>query len=191
MNRPFMKVFTEERERTVLLCINAGAAMRFGTRGTFKSMQAARAAALLGWMAQARSNDRVGALVFGDVPDGMQFIPPARSRGPLWRTLKTLCRRTPPKNPKPVTLEDVLTRARAHRPDRRACFHHQRFPPGDRQTLEKTAEPICAGAAISIVMVGVQADPADKTICRCDGSGLVQRHGRQAHSGRNRQQKGA
>ena len=37
-NKPHIKVFTEERERTVILCIDANVAMRFGTRGTFKSV---------------------------------------------------------------------------------------------------------------------------------------------------------
>src|SRR5271156_6307745 len=65
-DKPYVKVFTEERERTVILCVDTNAAMRFGTRGTFKSVQAARAAALLGSQASS-SNDRVGCLLFGDV----------------------------------------------------------------------------------------------------------------------------
>jgi uncharacterized protein (DUF58 family) len=92
-DKPHVKVFTEERERTVILCVDANAAMRFGTRGTFKSVQTARAAALLGWHANG-SNDRVGCLVFGDVPDGLQFFAPARSRKSLWLTLKLLSQAT-------------------------------------------------------------------------------------------------
>ncbi len=88
-DKPHVKVFTEERERTVILCVDANAAMRFGTRGTFKSVQIARAVALLGWQASG-SNDSVGCLVFGDVPDGMQFFAPARSRKSLWLALKLL-----------------------------------------------------------------------------------------------------
>ena len=87
-NKPHVKVFTEERERTVLLCIDANAAMRFGTRGTFKSVQAARAAALLGWQANG-SSDRVGCLVFG-ATDGIAYFRPTRSRHALWQTLKLL-----------------------------------------------------------------------------------------------------
>ena len=159
MNRPFMKVFTEERERTILLCINAGAAMRFGTRGTFKSIQAERAAALLGWMAQA-SNDRVGALIFGDVPDGMQFIAPARSRSPLWRTLKTLCRRTPPKNPKPVTLEEALTTLERTAPTGALIFIISDFQP-----VTDSLEKILANLRrrCDIIMIGV-TDPADRDL---------------------------
>src|SRR5580704_248263 len=88
-DKPYVKVFTEERERTVIICIDANAAMRFGTRGTFKSVQAARAAALLGWHANG-SKDRVGCIVFGDVSEGIQFFAPTRSRSALWQTLKLL-----------------------------------------------------------------------------------------------------
>jgi uncharacterized protein (DUF58 family) len=88
-NQPHVKIFVEERERTVILCVDANAYMRFGTRETFKSVQAARAAALLGWHANGR-NDRVGCLVFGDVPDGMQVFAPRRSRQSLWEALKLL-----------------------------------------------------------------------------------------------------
>ena len=50
-NEPHLKVFREERERSVVLCVDKGPHMAFGTRGTFKSVQAARAAALIGWAA--------------------------------------------------------------------------------------------------------------------------------------------
>jgi uncharacterized protein (DUF58 family) len=103
---PHLKVFTQEREHTVLLCIDATAQLRFGTRGTFKSVQAARAAALLGWSA-SRNHDRVGAIVYGDVPDGMRYFSPARSRRPLWKTLKLLSQ-PQPAHPRPGSLEDAL-----------------------------------------------------------------------------------
>src|SRR3984957_99186 len=106
-DEPHVKVFTEERERTVILCIDANAAMRFGTRGTFKSVQTARAAALLGWQANS-SNDRVGCLVFGDVPEGMQFFAPARSRRALWQALKLVSRTEQGVHKSPVTPEAML-----------------------------------------------------------------------------------
>ncbi len=87
--KPHLKVFTEERERTVLLAIDANAAMRFGTRGTFKSVQAARAAAVLGHQAHGE-NDKLGCVVFGDVEEGLRFFTPARSGRALWQALKLL-----------------------------------------------------------------------------------------------------
>ena len=59
------KLFVEERERPVLLVVDFRASMRFGTRGMYKSVLAARLAALLGWCAVA-SHDRVGGFVFTD-----------------------------------------------------------------------------------------------------------------------------
>jgi uncharacterized protein (DUF58 family) len=88
-DRPHLKVFREERERSVVLCLDKGPHMGFGTRGTFKSIQAARAAALIGWAA-SRLNDRVGGLVFGDPGVGLQHFRPARGRRALWQLLRTL-----------------------------------------------------------------------------------------------------
>ena len=63
--RAHTKLFVEERERPVLLVVDFRAGMRFGTRGMYKSVLAARLAALLGWCAVA-SHDRVGGFVFTD-----------------------------------------------------------------------------------------------------------------------------
>jgi uncharacterized protein (DUF58 family) len=63
--------------------------MVFGTRGTFKTVQAARAAALIGWAA-SRLNDRVGGMAFGDPQVGLQHFRPARGRRALWQLLRTL-----------------------------------------------------------------------------------------------------
>jgi len=59
------KLFVEERERPVLLVVDARASMRFATRGMYKSVMAARLAAVLGWSAVA-ARDRVGGFVIGD-----------------------------------------------------------------------------------------------------------------------------
>jgi uncharacterized protein (DUF58 family) len=62
--RPHTKLFTEERERSVLAVLSCNPSLRFGTRVRFKSVQAARAAALLAW-ATALSGDRFGAIGYG------------------------------------------------------------------------------------------------------------------------------
>ncbi len=61
--RPHTKLFHEERERPVLLLVDQGLPMFFGSRNCFKSVQAAHVAALLAWAA-LQQNDRVGGLVF-------------------------------------------------------------------------------------------------------------------------------
>jgi uncharacterized protein (DUF58 family) len=88
-NLPHLKVFREERERSVVLCVDRGPHMSFGTRGTFKSVQAAKAAALLGWAA-ARLHDRVGGMLFGDSRQGIQYFRPTKDRRALWRLLHAL-----------------------------------------------------------------------------------------------------
>jgi len=90
-NSPHLKVFREERERSVVLCVDQSPHMNFGTRGTFKSIQAARAAALLGWAASSQ-NDRVGGLLFGDAADVPHHFRPTKDRRALWRLLKALSR---------------------------------------------------------------------------------------------------
>lgn len=86
---PHLKVFREERERNVMLCVEHSAAMNFGTRGTFKSVQAARAAALLGWAAN-HHHDRVGGLLFGNPARPLEYVQPARGHRSLWRLLNLL-----------------------------------------------------------------------------------------------------
>ncbi|MDY1548575.1 DUF58 domain-containing protein [Luteibacter sahnii] len=58
------KLFQEEREGRLLVLLDTNASMRFGTRVRFKSVQAARVAALAAWYA-IRGGDRVGVLSFG------------------------------------------------------------------------------------------------------------------------------
>ena len=64
-NKPHSKVFREERERPVLLWTDFRASMLFGTRHCFKSVLAARVAALVAWKA-VQQGDRLGALLFAD-----------------------------------------------------------------------------------------------------------------------------
>lgn len=79
--KPHTKLFEEEREQGLLLAMDLNPGMRFGTRVRFKSVQAARAAALLAWMATA-AGDRVGALGFGGGVNG-EVKPAGGRRGAL------------------------------------------------------------------------------------------------------------
>ena len=59
------KLYREERERPVFISVDYRAAMQFATRGVFKSVQAAKLAALIAWLAQ-NNGDRVGGQIFSD-----------------------------------------------------------------------------------------------------------------------------
>lgn len=85
--KPHTKLFEEEREQGLLLALDCNPTMHFGTRVRFKNVQAARAAALLAWMA-ARRGDRVGAIGFGG---GIETeTKPAGGRRGVLRTLRAL-----------------------------------------------------------------------------------------------------
>jgi len=85
--KPYVKLFREERERPVWLLVDMGSSMRFGTRVAFKSVVAAKAAALLAWAA-SDNGDRVGGLVF-DESRQFEQRPMARTAGllPLLKAL--------------------------------------------------------------------------------------------------------
>lgn len=59
------KIYQEERERPVLLWVDLSPTMFFGTRQCFKSVLAAKLAALLAW-SSVQHGDRLGGLVFSD-----------------------------------------------------------------------------------------------------------------------------
>jgi uncharacterized protein (DUF58 family) len=62
--RPHTKLYQEERERPIIVMVDFGPSMFFGTRRAFKSVVATQAAALLGWAA-IQHGDRIGAFLFG------------------------------------------------------------------------------------------------------------------------------
>ncbi len=62
---PHTKIFREERERPIFIAVDNRPSMHFATRGVFKSVQAAKLAALLAWAAQ-QQGDRIGGQLFSE-----------------------------------------------------------------------------------------------------------------------------
>ncbi len=89
--RVHTKLFHEERERPVLMLVDARLPMRFGTRDSFKSVLAARAAATLAWAARD-AGDRVGGIILR--PSGHLEVAPQRTRGRLVGFLRHLSEAT-------------------------------------------------------------------------------------------------
>jgi uncharacterized protein (DUF58 family) len=79
--KPHTKLFREERERAVFLCLDYRAPMFFATRGAFKSVIASRIAATLAW-ASEHHGDRVGGLIFSDT-EHRELRPQRGTRGVL------------------------------------------------------------------------------------------------------------
>jgi uncharacterized protein (DUF58 family) len=88
--KPHTRVYTDERERRVLLVVDQRLAMFYGTRVQMKSVTAAELAALLAWHV-VDAGDRVGAVVFDDART--VEIEPHRSRKTVLRMLKALVER--------------------------------------------------------------------------------------------------
>jgi len=106
--RPHTKLFREERERPVLLCVDLGPAMFFGSR-RLKTAQALRAAALLAWAAE-QAGDRVGGVVIAHA--GHRSRPALPRREAVLTLLKTLVELQPrvPAPPLPDLLDNGLAR---------------------------------------------------------------------------------
>ncbi|MFG1464264.1 DUF58 domain-containing protein [Xanthobacter sp. DSM 24535] len=85
--RTHTKLFQEERERPVLILLDCRSFMRFGTRAAFKSVQAARAAAVLAWIS-TDAGDRVGGLVM--TPRAIHSHSPQRSRARVLGFIKAM-----------------------------------------------------------------------------------------------------
>jgi uncharacterized protein (DUF58 family) len=77
MQQPYVKVYREERQLTVLLAVDLSASTEFGSRGSSKRELAAELAAALGFAA-ALNGDRVGLLLFSDRVE--LALPPRRGR---------------------------------------------------------------------------------------------------------------
>ena len=84
---PHVKVFTEERELTVMLLVDVSASEEFGSRGTRKSEMAAEVAAQIAFSAIA-NNDRVGLLLFSDRVE--KVIPPKKGRKHVLRLVSDI-----------------------------------------------------------------------------------------------------
>ncbi len=137
--KPYVRVYSEERDRPTILVVDQRINMFFGSRVSMKSVIAAEAAALAAWRALSQG-DRIGAFVFNE--NSVEQIAPRRSRNTVVRILERISRfnhmlhaDTPP-HPNPTRLNDVLEAAA------RVCHHDaliliaSDFDGADQQTRE-------------------------------------------------------
>jgi uncharacterized protein (DUF58 family) len=89
---PFVKIFREERELTVMFMVDLSASGDFGSAGKTKNETAAEICALLAFSA-IKNNDKVGLLVFTDHVE--MFIPPAKGSTHVLRIIRELLNFTP------------------------------------------------------------------------------------------------
>ena len=84
---PFVKVFEEERELTVMLVIDMSRSAFFGTRTQFKNEMMTEICAVLAFSA-INNNDKVGVIFFSDRIE--KFIPPKKGRGHILLIIREL-----------------------------------------------------------------------------------------------------
>ncbi|MEG0519075.1 MAG: DUF58 domain-containing protein [Bacteroidales bacterium] len=87
LRSPYIKVFEEEREMTVVLLIDVSSSSIFGTTAKSKRELIAEIAAVLSFSASI-NNDKVGALFFSSKVE--KFIPPKKGRSHLLRIIREL-----------------------------------------------------------------------------------------------------
>ncbi len=87
MEQPFIKVYREERELSVMLLIDASSSQDFGSGDRTKREVCAEFAAIMAFLA-TRNNDRIGVIVFSDEVE--LFIPPKKGRGHVWRVIQEI-----------------------------------------------------------------------------------------------------
>ena len=86
-NRPYVKIFEEERELTVMLMIDVGASRNFGTISKLKKNQITEIAAVLAFSA-IQNNDKIGVIFFSDKIE--KFIPPKKGRTHILHIIREL-----------------------------------------------------------------------------------------------------
>lgn len=86
-NNPYIKVFEEERELTLMLIIDVSASENFGTSGQLKKEVITEIAATLAFSA-IQNNDKIGVILFSDKIE--KFIPPKKGKSHVLMIIRTL-----------------------------------------------------------------------------------------------------
>lgn len=86
-NRPYVKVFEEERELTVMLLIDVSGSLDFGTQGQTKRDMVTEIAATLAFSA-IQNNDKIGVIFFSDKIE--KYIPPKKGRKHILHIIREL-----------------------------------------------------------------------------------------------------
>jgi uncharacterized protein (DUF58 family) len=92
MNETYVKVFTEEREMTVMLLVDLSSSERFGSISRPKVETVAEVSALLAFSA-IKNNDRVGLILFTDRVE--KYVPPKKGRGHVMRVVTEILNAKP------------------------------------------------------------------------------------------------
>jgi uncharacterized protein (DUF58 family) len=157
--KPHTKLYQEERERSLFLAVDYCQDMFFGTRVAFKSVIAARAAALIAWVAM-EGHHRIGSLLFSD-DQRVETRPKIGQQGvlPLLKRLAEMSEQ-PAKSSQSQALSQALVRL-----NRVATPGSTVVLISDCSGLDKVAENhLCQLASHCQVMIVFVYDPVEKNL---------------------------
>ena len=103
-NEPFIKIFEEERELTMMLVVDISASEFFGTSTKFKRELITEISATLSFSA-LQNNDKVGVILFSDQIE--LFIPPKKGKSHILRIIRELIEFKP--NSKRTSISTALS----------------------------------------------------------------------------------
>ena len=92
MGHPYVKLYREERELTIMLLVDVSSSGLFGTVRQLKNELAAELASVIAFAA-IKSNDKVGLVIFSDHVE--RYIPPKKGRSHVWRVIKEVLEHQP------------------------------------------------------------------------------------------------
>jgi uncharacterized protein (DUF58 family) len=175
LRSPHVRVYSEERERPVLLVVDQRRTMFFGSRRAMKSVVAAEVAALGAWRTLA-AGDRVGGIVFND--GELVDLVPHRSQTRVLRLLHEVVRlnqllvEQPDRQTAPqVSLNEALEAA-----TRRAAHDHLVVLISDLDGADETTKRLATGLAAhnDVLIVGIY-DPLGASLQVQPGMTVVDR----------------
>ena len=171
---PHVRVYTEEKDRVVLLLVDQRQHMFFGSRDRLKSVTAAELAALAAWRALA-VGDRVGAIVFSDTE--LVEVRPQRSRRNVMEILGHIVRQNhslaadSTVTPNPGQLNRALERARILAPHDALVILISDGLGVDDQTQRFTAGLVAHNDVLTLLVHDpLRIDPAGVRMTVSDGA---------------------
>ncbi len=140
-HRPYVKVYEEERELTVMLMVDVSGSLDFGTRGQMKREMTAEIAATLAFSA-IQNNDKIGVIFFSDRIE--KYIPPKKGRKHILYIIREMLNFQPESRRTDVTMAvEFMTRVLKRRSTvfiisdfyNRTSFQHQLQMAGRKHDL--------------------------------------------------------
>ncbi len=143
MGEPFVKVFREERELTLLLLVDVSASLDFGSHGRPKRERAAELAAVLAFLA-TKTHDKVGLVLFSEEIEA--YIAPGKGKSHIWNIIRAVM--THKAKGRKTKLDDALRFVLNTRKRRALCILISDFwardYEGSLQQLARQHQLVCA-----------------------------------------------